>query len=294
MKFKFGNIEEFFLNTLLRISILGVFSILLSDIILYPSDVISIAIDSVILSGLILSYLIRKPFPTAAVLIFTSIILVSMLYQCLVVPANTTTSLSIILVVGFVFSVMLKGRLLWAAQGITFLSLLSVFFIQFIKPELRFSTDVKELATVAITYSILYFVLTYASWVLKLRYDEVNKDLKDANSELHQKAVEIEAQNDALLAAQETLNELNKNLEKKVMERTLQIRAQNEMLIKYSYANAHHLRGPVARMLGLASMYKLDPSVDANFLVNKMLDEVHEVDTVVKKLTVELENNLYK
>jgi len=248
----------------------------------------------VILSALILSYIIRNRFPTGAVLIFTSIILASMLYQCLIVPANTTTSLSIILVVGFIFSVMLKGRLLWAAQGVTFLSLMFIFFIQFIKPELRFSTDVKDLATVAITYSILYFVLTYASWVLKLRYDEINKDLKDANAELHQKAVEIEAQNDALLAAQETLNELNRNLEKKVMERTLQIRAQNEMLIKYSYANAHHLRGPVARMLGLASVYKLDPSVDANFLVNKMLDEVHEVDSVVKKLTVELENNLYK
>ena len=273
---------------------MGVFSILVSDILLYPEDIISVTIDAIILSGLIVSYLLRKKYPTAAVLVFTSIILTAMIYQCMVVPVNTTTSLSIILVIGFIFSVMLKGNLLWAAHGFTFLTLLGIFFIQFIRPELRFSPHINDLTTVAITYSILYFILTYASWVLKLRYDEINKDLKDANNDLHQKAVEIEAQNDALIEAQNKLNELNKNLEKKVSERTLQIRAQNEMLIKYSYTNAHHLRAPVARLLGLASVYKLDPAMDCNFLIHKMIDEATEIDAVVRNLTVELESNLIK
>jgi len=266
----------------------------MTDILLYPKDVISIAIDVVILLGLVASYLIRKYYPTAAVLICTSIILAAMIYQCLVVPLNTTTSLSIILIVGFIFSITLKGKLLWAAHGFTFLALNAIFFLQFMNPSLRLSPDISELITVAISYSVLYFILTYTSWVLKLRYDEINKDLKDANSDLHQKAVEIEAQNDALIHAQNTLSELNRNLEKKVSERTRQIRAQNEMLIKYSYANAHHLRAPVARLLGLASVYKLDPAVDSNFLIRKMLDEANEIDVVVKNLTVELENNLYK
>ena len=72
MNFKFGNIEEFFLNTLLRISIFGVFSILVSDIVLYPADTISISIDAIILTALVVSYSVRKKYPTAAVMIFTS------------------------------------------------------------------------------------------------------------------------------------------------------------------------------------------------------------------------------
>ena len=215
-----------------------------------------------------------------------------MIYQCLVVPTNTTTSLSIILVVGFIFSVMLKGRLLFVMHCLTVIILHSIFIFQFYHRELAFSTKVNDVVTVAITYSILYFILTYASWVLKLRYDEINKNLKRANNGLRQNANEIETRNEELLQTQNNLNELNMVLEKKVNERTAQIRAQNEMLIKYSYTNAHHLRGPVARLLGLASIYKVDPTADCIFLITKMIDEANEIDAMVQKITVDLENNI--
>ena len=292
MNFRFENIEEFFLNTLLRIAMAGVLLILMADTFLYPEDRVSIAIDMVILAACVASYFMRRRYPTGAVLIFTSIILIAMIYQCLVVPANTTTSLSIILIVGFIFSVMLKGRLLFAMHCLTVIILHSIFIFQFYHRELAFSTKVNDVVTVAITYSILYFILTYASWVLKLRYDEINKNLKRANNELRQNAHEIETRNEELLQTQNNLNELNMVLEKKVNERTAQIRAQNEMLIKYSYTNAHHLRGPVARLLGLASIYKVDPTADCIFLITKMIDEANEIDAMVQKITVDLENNI--
>jgi len=292
MNFRFENIEEFFLNTLLRIAMAGVLLILMADTFLYPEDRVSITLDMVILAACVVSYILRRRYPTSAVLIFTSIILIAMIYQCLVVPTNTTTSLSIILVVGFIFSVMLKGRLLFAMHFLTVIILHSIFIFQFYHRELAFSTKVNDVVTVAITYSILYFILTYASWVLKLRYDEINKNLKRANNELWQNAREIETRNEELLQTQNNLNELNMVLEKKVNERTAQIRAQNEMLIKYSYTNAHHLRGPVARLLGLASIYKVDPTADCIFLITKMIDEANEIDAMVQKITVDLENNI--
>ena len=292
MNFRFENIEEFFLNTLLSIAMAGVLLILMADTFLYPEDRVSIVIDMAILAACVVSYMLRRLYPTGAVLIFTSIILIAMIYQCLVVPFNTTTSLSIILVVGFIFSVMLKGRLLFVMHCLTVIILHSIFIYQFYNRELAFSTKVNDVVTVAITYSILYFILTYASWVLKLRYDEINKNLKSANKELRQNAHEIETRNEELLQTQNNLNELNMVLEKKVNERTAQIRAQNEMLIKYSYTNAHHLRGPVARLLGLASIYKVDPTADCIFLITKMIDEANEIDAMVQKITVDLENNI--
>jgi len=292
MTFRFENIEEFFLNTLLRIAMAGVLLILMADTFLYPEDRVSITLDMTILAACVVSYILRRRYPTGAVLIFTSIILIAMIYQCLVVPTNTTTSLSIILVVGFIFSVMLKGRLLFVMHFLTVIILHSIFIFRFYHRELAFSTKVNDVVTVAITYSILYFILTYASWVLKLRYDEINKNLKRANNELWQNAREIETRNEELLQTQNNLNELNTVLERKVNERTAQIRAQNEMLIKYSYTNAHHLRGPVARLLGLASIYKVDPTADCIFLITKMIDEAKEIDAMVQKITVDLENNI--
>jgi signal transduction histidine kinase len=74
-----------------------------------------------------------------------------------------------------------------------------------------------------------------------------------------------------------------------VNERTAKIQSQNEILIKYSYTNAHHLRGPVARLLGLASIYNLETNPDYNFFIRKMADQAKEIDDVIKQINSELE-----
>ncbi|HTE33416.1 MAG TPA: hypothetical protein VK666_23705, partial [Chryseolinea sp.] len=140
-----------------------------------------------------------------------------------------------------------------------------------------------------ITYSILYVILTYATYALKSSYDKIHQYLKDSNQELYQKANEIEAQNDKLLQVQNNLNALNADLENTVNERTGKIRAQNEILIKYSYTNAHHLRGPVARLLGLAAIYKLEANPDPDFFIGKMVDQVYEIDNVIQQINKDLE-----
>ena len=110
-----------------------------------------------------------------------------------------------------------------------------------------------------------------------------------ANVELISKANEIEAQHEELMQSHESLNELNRNLEKIVMERTQKVHDQNQMLLKYTYTNAHHLRGPVARLLGLINVHKLDPNPDYNFFISKMEDQAMEIDHVVKQINEELE-----
>ncbi len=74
------NIERFFLNTLLRITIAGVGLILLSDVFIYPADKLSIIIDSVVLTAGLIAYILRQRYPTTSVLILTSIVLAAMVY----------------------------------------------------------------------------------------------------------------------------------------------------------------------------------------------------------------------
>jgi len=128
--------------------------------------------------------------------------------------------------------------------------------------------------------------------MLKFNYDRINQRLKDTNIELNKKADEVARQNSELLQVQGYLNSLNTNLEKIVDERTAKIKEQNKLLIKYSHANAHHLRGPVARLLGLGSIYSLDTTVNPEFVIQKMLDEARDTDSVIKRISHELNNDL--
>ncbi len=118
----------------------------------------------------------------------------------------------------------------------------------------------------------------------------MNLHLRNVNIELHEKSNEIVAQNEELLQIQDHLNSLNATLEKEVSERTFKIKEQNEMLVKYSHTNAHYLRGPVARLLGLASICKMESNPDYDFFISKMLDQTKELDEVIKQINIELES----
>jgi signal transduction histidine kinase len=286
-----GNIEQFFLNTILKILIVGALIVLLADFLFFPEDTLSLLIDMTILTGCIVAYLLRTKYPTVSVLSVTQIVLAAMVYQSFVVPVNTTTSLSIILVLGFLYSVMLKGSVMWITHGLTFCMVHVIFIIQFLNPGLRFSQKMNDMVTVSITYSILYFILAYAAGFLKSSYDNIHQYLQETNKELKQKADEISNQNNALLIAHNNLNTLNAHLEEIVNERTEKVQLQNEILYKYSYTNAHHLRGPVARLLGLVNVYQLNPKPDPDFIIEKMADQAHEIDAVIQQINIDLEAN---
>lgn len=277
MRMEIKDIEKFFLDTILMISIGGVFLVLVSNILLFREDTLSIIISAALLCAFVVAYVLRRRYPTVAVLIVTSVALIAMSYQRLTVP-NTTTTLSVVMIVGFVFSVMLKGRLMWIMHGIAFIIINTLFVFH-----------LPDAITAAITYSVLYFVLCYATGVLKANYDRILEYLRDSNIQLNEKSKEIETQNEELLQIQDNLNALNTHLEEVVNERTEKIQIQNEILFKYSYRNAHHLRGPVARLLGLAAIYKLDATQNADFYVEKMIDQAHEIDAVIKQINVDLE-----
>jgi signal transduction histidine kinase len=183
---------------------------------------------------------------------------------------------------------MLKDRLMWVMHTITFILLVSIFIIQFNNPDLRFSQSINDLVTVAVTYCVLYFILTYGTVQVKLSYDKIHLHLNETNLELSSKANEIAVQNEELLRIQGNLSVLNRDLEKIVNERTTKIQTQNEILIKYSYTNAHHLRGPVARLLGLAQVYKIEKNPDPNYFIGMMVDQAHQIDSVIKQINIDL------
>nr|MCU0391103.1 hypothetical protein [Thermoflexibacter sp.] len=129
-----------------------------------------------------------------------------------------------------------------------------------------------------------------------------NESLLQNQEEIQAQSSALEEQNIKLSAYQKLINEINYDLqmtnaqlEVQVEERTLALTQANEELIKqnhqleeYAFVTAHQLRAPVARLLGLASIFDFiemgKNSYNAD-IVRKMQAETTYLDEIIKDLS---------
>ncbi len=105
------------------------------------------------------------------------------------------------------------------------------------------------------------------------------KKIRSQNLELRGQRLAMEEMNRELV----TVNEV---LEEKVKDRTVELEAQNRQLTEYAFINAHLLRAPLARVLGLS--YLLVQSIkekEDEKVVKGLIDASEELDTIIKKIS---------
>lgn len=123
--------------------------------------------------------------------------------------------------------------------------------------------------------------------------DELNKmmllELKRKSVQIFAQNEEIQTQNEELMKSHQRLNEINHHLEEMVMKKTKSIKQQNETILKYAYSNAHHVRGPIARILGLIQVSRLKTDLDYPWFLEKVEYETKQVDRIVTSITRELD-----
>ncbi len=286
-------IEAFFLESLLKLALIGVLIVMSVDFYFNQITVVRTAIINFsILFSIITSYILYKNGNFIASVLFMGFItMAAMFYQSIAADAITTSSMAVVMVIGFGFSVLLKGRLPLVLHAFTLFGMIIIFTWLSMHPQRYSKPDASDIIVAGVTYVILYLLITYSSLVLKQRYDEVFKTLAAQNLELIEKTNEIETQNEELVQSHENLHDINNHLESLVNQRTEEVQRQNEQLIKYAYSNAHHLRGPVARVLGLIQLSKIETNLDYPFLFQKIEEQTKEIDEVVKGINKELENS---
>ena len=97
------------------------------------------------------------------------------------------------------------------------------------------------------------------------------KKLVELNAAINEKNEEIMTQSDELQTINEAMKRVNSDLENNVEERTREVKIQNQKLIEYAYFNAHKVRGPLARILGLVNVIKLENgNEDVKFFTDKI------------------------
>lgn len=131
------------------------------------------------------------------------------------------------------------------------------------------------------------------------------KELIEINRHLETQNKLIETQYRKLQRQKNEITELNNNLENKVHQRTLELQQaldnltqQNQDLAQFSYIVSHNLRSPVARLLGLISLFNEQNYDDqANRQIFEHLKKTcYDLDTVIKDLTqiITVRNDLNK
>jgi len=133
------------------------------------------------------------------------------------------------------------------------------------------------------------------------KLQEVNKELSRLYSEVSAQKQEIQYQASELTESHQRISKMNQDLEQMVAEKTIELRRINEELIKnnsellqFSFTVSHNLRGPVARLMGLASLVaRHELSEEARQLVGFISMTADELDQIIRDLVniLELRNH---
>jgi signal transduction histidine kinase len=96
-------------------------------------------------------------------------------------------------------------------------------------------------------------------------------------------------QQNLLEAKQREITEINGSLERKVKERTLELNERNRQLTDFAFTNAHHIRGPICRLLGLQNLLTLtNDAAEIKKVAEYMTLSVVELDSITRKISAKL------
>ena len=134
-----------------------------------------------------------------------------------------------------------------------------------------------------IAVSVVLFIAGIAAWVLYRQRKKIT---------FHKEAIEVQAT--ALLKLNEELQELNKNLEARIEQRTSQLTIQNQRLAEFTFINAHKLRAPVASILGLIHLLYHGEEKERDTILSHLHTCSEELDQTIREVSRNLEDAIVK
>jgi tetratricopeptide (TPR) repeat protein len=140
--------------------------------------------------------------------------------------------------------------------------------------ELDFQKTIVKRQFVAIIGVSLILILTVVIGVKFFRLNKANLESKES-----------------LLKLNLEINMMNENLERLVRERTEELKQQNQRLIEYAFFTAHEVRGPLARILGLVELSKINQEPEDRVEILKRLEvSAYELDEIIRMINRKLES----
>ncbi len=288
-RFKFIEcIEQSFFKTIIIIGTAGCLLSMVLDLFLLKQSGIGMILGLIMTGIFILILICLRRFD------FHKVANYGVLMLCMVVITRGWISddyneitCTILITLGFVSALVSRKRTGIFVQTVIFICLMAILFKHY--PMVEFILMLRK----AIPYVAIYCIVTVCSGLLKSRYETNQDRLREMVELLNRKNEKIKEQHLLLKKNFCELEQLNVNLETIIAQKTEKITEKNKHLADIAYANAHTIRGPLARILGLANLFKLDPQ-NQGFYVSKIDEEATRMDDILFTITKDIEMNIYK
>ena len=132
-------------------------------------------------------------------------------------------------------------------------------------------------------FTVMIFITIFFSYN-RNKIQKINTKLQSAYKQIQEKQTEIMIQNQELQFQKEEIENFNGQLETLVEERTDRLVKINQTLTEYAFFNAHKLRSPIATILGLYEILKLNPShEEKEMLIENLKTSIIQLDLMVRE-----------
>jgi hypothetical protein len=125
------------------------------------------------------------------------------------------------------------------------------------------------------------------------RTNALNRELVEKNKAIQNKNEELRASEEELLASGEELKLINENLNSLVENRTQVIVEQNKKLKNHAFVSAHTVRGPLARILGIVNLMRIEMEMSktGKELYSHLELSANELDEILREVRVSLDES---
>ena len=280
-------VEEDFFRTSLVIALGGCLIVLIYDLFIGKQSQLNIRFAFLFVQIIAVAlYGIRKIHFQKMVVPWVICIAGVITFRGLITNDFNEITCLLLITIGFMSAILAQGKWLIIANCFILICLVAVLF----KDR---SIDVQYQLRNAIPYLGSFAIITICSGVLKMRYVENQKKLTEMVGLLNRKNEHINRQHALLVESHGQLTEANENLERIISEKTSRITEKNIKLSEIAHANAHQVRGPLARILGLLNLASMEPG-RKEFYLEKITYEAIEMDLILFKLTRDIEANIHQ
>ena len=130
------------------------------------------------------------------------------------------------------------------------------------------------------------FLLILLTFYLKENFLSYRESIELTNLRLTKSTEKLMKQNQELYQQQVELNILRNNLERVISGKISESQNQAEILKEYSFINSHHVRAPLARVLGLVDLIQIENHHDnvSSGYIQKIKRDAEELDVILKKM----------
>jgi signal transduction histidine kinase len=271
------SVEEKIIEGIISIFVFGNLIYCVHDVIFSDYTWLSLASLIMVIGGLIALYFLvfrnRYKQLIKPIIIILLIIHIAEFFQ--LNGFNSTLSLDFVNI-GFAIVFVFQGK-----DRIFFLSAFFIIVVSLLLAQL-FIPDIPDVYNdnVVLDTSIHVVLSLYLGYVIKREYDKSQDMILEKNKELEEKNNEILTQNEEIIA-------INDSLAETVNRRTQQLEEKIQKMTAYSYQNSHEVRAPLARILGLIEVIRIEQSADMNqinYYLENIRKSANELDNVIKSM----------